>query len=105
MLLRRKEFAMYKSVGLDNTGFKKMIRLETLLYGIKALIWGLSISLLLSYIMYSTFDMKLLTFDPDWLMYGVTVIAVFGILGISMALSISKIKDDNIIEALKEDAV
>ena len=105
VLLRRKEFAMYKSVGLDNTGFKKMIRLETLLYGIKALIWGLSISLLLSYIMYSTFDMKLLTFDPDWLMYGVTVIAVFGILGISMALSISKIKDDNIIEALKEDAV
>ena len=105
VLLRRKEFAMYKSVGLDNTGFKKMIRLETLLYGIKALIWGLSISLLLSYIMYSTFDMKLLTFNPDWLMYGVTMIAVFGILGISMALSISKIKDDNIIEALKEDAV
>jgi putative ABC transport system permease protein len=55
--------------------------------------------------MYSTFDMKLFTFDPDWLMYGVTMIAVFGILGISMALSISKIKDDNIIEALKEDAV
>ena len=105
VLLRRKEFAMYKSVGLDNAGFKKMIRLETLLYGIKALIWGLSISLLLSYIMYMTFDSNLFTFNPDWLMYGITMIAVFGILGISMALSINKIKDDNIIEALKEDAV
>ena len=105
VLLRRKEFAMYKSVGLDNTGFKKMIRLETLLYGIKALIWGIPVSLLLSYIMYMTFDANLFTFDPDWLMYGATVTAVFGILGISMALSINKIKDDNIIEALKEDAV
>ncbi len=105
VLLRRKEFAMYKSLGLDNMGFKKMIRLETLLYGIKALIWGLSISLLLSYIMYMTFDSNLYTFDPDWLMYVVTIIAVFGILAISMALSINRIKDDNIIETLKEDAV
>ena len=38
-------------------------------------------------------------------MYLAVVAAVFGILGISMALSINKIKDDNIIEALKEDAV
>jgi putative ABC transport system permease protein len=105
VLLRRKEFAMYKSVGLENSGFKKMIRLETLLYGIKALVWGISISLLLSYLMFTTFDTRLHTFNPDLLMYVVTTIAVFGILGISMALSISKIKDDNIIEALKEDAV
>ncbi len=105
VLLRRKEFAMYKSVGLENSGFKKMIRLETLLYGIKALVWGISISLLLSYLMFTTFDTRLYTFNPDLLMYVVTTVAVFGILGISMALSISKIKDDNIIEALKEDAV
>lgn len=105
VLLRRKEFAMYKSVGLENTGFKKMIRLETLLYGIKALIWGFSISLLLSYLMYRAFDSNLFIFDPGWLMYGVTVIAVFGILKVSMALSINTIKDDNIIDALKEDAM
>ena len=105
VLLRRKEFAMYKSVGLENSGFTKMIRLETLLYGIKALVWGIPISLLLSYLMYNTLDFKLYTFNPDIIMYAVIVIAVFGILGISMALSINRIKDDNIIDALKEDAV
>lgn len=105
VLLRRKEFAMYKSVGLDEHGFKKMIRLETLLYGIKALIFGIPVSLLLSFYMYSVFDSNLVTFNPDWLMYLIVIAAVFGILGISMALSVSKIKDDNIIEALKEDAV
>ncbi|MCR5208984.1 MAG: ABC transporter permease [Lachnospiraceae bacterium] len=105
VLLRRKEFAMYKSVGMENGGFKKMIRLETLLYGFKALIWGVPISLLLSYLMFNAFDAKLYSFNPDWIMYAVVVVVVFGILGISMALSINRIKDDNIIEALKEDAV
>ena len=105
VLLRRKEFAMYKSVGLENSGFSKMIRLETLLYGIKALIWGIPISLILSYIMYYTLDTELYTFDPDLIMYAIIIFAVFGILGISMALSINKIKDDNIIDVLKEDAV
>ena len=105
VLLRRKEFAMYKSVGLENSGFRKMIRLETLLYGIKALVWGIPVSLLLSFLMYNAFDSGLYTFNPDWLMYAVIVAAVFGILGISMSLSISRIKDDNIIETLKEDAV
>jgi putative ABC transport system permease protein len=38
-------------------------------------------------------------------MYLIVIAAVFGILGISMALSVNKIKDDNIIEALKEDSV
>lgn len=105
ILLRRKEFAMYKSVGLDNGGFKKMIWLEVFLYGFKALLWGIPISLLLSFLMYRSFDSALYTFNPNLLFYGVVVLAVFGILGISMGLSINKIKDDNIIEALKEDAV
>ncbi|WP_026510831.1 ABC transporter permease [Butyrivibrio sp. LC3010] len=105
VLLRRKEFAMYKSVGLDNLGFKKMIWLEVFLYGFKALLWGIPISLLLSFMMYKSFDSALYTFNPNLLFYGVVVLAVFGILGISMGLSINKIKDDNIIEALKEDAV
>ncbi|MCR5501398.1 MAG: ABC transporter permease [Lachnospiraceae bacterium] len=105
VLLRRKEFAMYKSVGLENGGFRKMIRLETLLYGVRALVLGLPVSLLLSYLMYSAFDSELFTFDPDPVMYGAVIMAVFAILGISMLLSVNRIRDDNIIEALKEDAI
>ena len=50
VLLRRKEFAMYKSVGMASGGFKKMIRLETMLYGVKALTIGIPVSLLLSFL-------------------------------------------------------
>jgi putative ABC transport system permease protein len=105
VLLRRKEFAMYKSVGMASGGFKKMIRLETMLYGVKALTIGIPVSLLLSFLMYNAFETSLYTFDPDFMMYGIVSAGVFGILTISMALSINRIKDDNIIEALKEDAV
>lgn len=105
VLLRRKEFAMYKSVGLEDNGFKKMIRLETLLYGITALIWGIPVSLFLSFLMYRAFDSNLYTFDPNLVMYAIVMAVVFGILGISMALSVNRIRDDSIIEALKEDAI
>lgn len=105
VFLRRKEFAMYKSVGLDNKGFKKMIWLEVFLYGFKALLWGLPLSLLISYMMYSSFDSALYSFKPNLDFYFIVIAAVFIILGISMGLSIHKIKDDNIIETLKEDAV
>ncbi|MBQ9589805.1 MAG: ABC transporter permease [Butyrivibrio sp.] len=104
VLLRRKEFAMYKSVGLDNSGFKKMIWLEVFLYGFNALLWGIPTSLLLSFLMYRSFDSALYSFSPNLALYGCVIVAVFVLLGISMALSINKIKDDNIIEALKEDA-
>ena len=105
ILLRRKEFAIYKSIGMASGGFKKMIRLETLLYGIRALVVGIPAALLLSYLMYRAFDEKLYAFDPGWPMYVAVTVAVFAIVGLSMFLSMGKIKDDNIIEALKEDAV
>lgn len=105
VLLRRKEFAMYKSVGMASVGFRKMIRLETFLYGIRALMFGIPVSLLLSYVMYSLFDEKLYAFRPDLLMYVAVIVAVFLIVGLPMLFSVGKIKDDNIIEALKEDAV
>lgn len=50
--LRRKEFAMYKSVGITPAGFNKMICLESLFYGLKALLFGIPISILISFGMY-----------------------------------------------------
>lgn len=105
VLLRRKEFAMYKSMGMASGGFRKMLRLETEFYGIRALIFGIPFSLLLSFLMFRAFDEKIFAFTPDWFMYVTVMAGVFGVVGFSMLLSIYKIKDDNIIEALKEDVV
>ena len=47
--LRRKEFAMLKSVGATQKGFYKMVCLESLFYGLNALIVSVPLSLLISF--------------------------------------------------------
>ena len=69
------------------------------------MLFGIPVSLLLSYLMYCSFDEKLYAFRPDWLMYAAVTVAVFAVVGLGMLRSVNKIRDDSIIEALKEDSV
>ena len=102
--LRRKEFAMLKSVGVTPKGFRKMLRFESLFYGLKALIYGLPLSLIISVLMWKTLTEGFaLAFHPDWRIYLGVVVAVFFITGISMAYATSKVKKDSIIETLKSE--
>jgi len=105
VLLRRREFAMYKSVGMAEDGFGKMIRLETFLYGIRALMIGIPVSILISYVMFRAFDAELYSFNIDWIMYILVIVVVFAIVGASMLLAVNKRKGDSIIEALKNEMV
>ena len=52
MHLRAQEFAMLKSIGMTKKEFNRMIKLESLFMGLKALIIGIPIGLVLSYIIY-----------------------------------------------------
>ena len=55
MILRSKEFAMLKSVGMSSKEFNKMIRLESIMYGTKSLLIGIPLGILGSYGMYKAF--------------------------------------------------
>lgn len=101
--LRRKEFAMFKSIGITPGGFNKMICLESLLYGLKAVIFGIPISLLLSYLMYHFLQSNNVPFTVNIPLYLIVVVVVFLIVGISMFYAVSKTKKDSIVETLKED--
>ena len=103
MALRRKEFAMLKSVGATQKGFYKMVCLESLFYGLKALIFSLPISILVSYGMNCALSSDSFPFELNYLMYGCVILAVFLIIGFSMLYSVKKIKKDSIIETLKQD--
>ena len=103
--MRRQEFAMFRSVGMEQAGIKKMLLLETILYGLRALVIGIPVSVLLSFLMFRTMETRLFAFELNYPMYLAMVIAVFGIIGLSMLLSAAKISDDSIIEALKCDAI
>ena len=102
--LRRREFAMLKSVGLTPRGFNQMINYESIFYGLKALLYGLPVSILISTWMYNGFgNMFKFAFFLPWEEILICVAGVFVIVFMTMMQAGSKLKHDNIIDALKEE--
>ncbi|MCC5892218.1 FtsX-like permease family protein [Exiguobacterium sp.] len=102
--LRRREFAMLRSVGMTPKGFNKMVYYESIFYGVKALAYGLPISVLIMYLIYraqiNTFEAP---FSLPWGDILFVTVVIFLIVGSSMLYAISKVKSDNIIDRLKQE--
>lgn len=104
--LRRREFAMLKSVGMTPGGFNKMINYESLFYGIKAITFGLPISFAVMYIMHLVMKMEFsFAFTLPWKDITIAVAAVFVTVSVSMIYSGAKIKKENIIDTLKQEII
>lgn len=102
---RRKEFAMLKSVGVTPKGFNKMIMFESGLYGIKALVFAIPTSIILSFLMNSTIGTNTLPFIINWQLYLIVIAVVFAIICFTMVYSVKKTNKETIVETLKEDIV
>ena len=103
MALRKKEFAMIKSVGVTPKGFRKMIALESLFYGLKAIIVGVPISVLVCIGMNKTLGSSVIPYSPNLTLYLIVIAAVFLLVGITMLYGLNKSKKDSVIETLKQD--
>ena len=102
--LRRREFAMLKSVGMTQKGFNKMMNFECLLYGSHALLFGLPVSCGVTYLIYlAIMEGFETTFHLPWTAIGIAVLSVFLVVGATMMYSMSKVKKDNPIDALKNE--
>lgn len=102
--LRRREFAMLRSVGMTPGGFNRMVRFESIFYGLKALLFGLPISVAISYLLYQTEQSILISaFTLPWESYGFAVLMLLIIVFTTMLYSTHKIKKENIIDALKDE--
>ncbi|GIQ67193.1 ABC transporter permease [Xylanibacillus composti] len=103
--LRRREFAMLKSVGLTPAGFNRMIRYESVFYGTKALLYGLPVSIVVSWLLHrsfgNTFDFA---FRLPWQEIGICIVSVFVLVFFTMTNASRKLKRENIIDALKMDS-
>ena len=97
---------MLKSVGMTGKEFNNMIRLESIFYGLKSLIIGLPIGLLLSYALYKAFGTSMeITYQIPWTSIGIAVLFVFIIVFITMKYSLNKINKQNIIETIRNDNI
>lgn len=102
--LRRREFAMLKSVGMTQKGFRRMMNYECLLYGSKALLLGLPVSCGITYLIYRAVTTAYETsFHLPWAAIGIAVLSVFLVVFATMMYAMSKVKKDNPIDALKNE--
>ena len=106
MNLRKKEFAMLKSIGMTKKEFNRMIRLESIFYGVKSLIIGIPIGLVLSYGMYNMFKNSMeMEYVLPYKAIIVAIVFVAVVIGIIMRYSMSKINKQNIIETIRNDNI
>ena len=106
IILRQKEFAMLKSVGMSPKGFHKMLFFESLLYGIKSLLWGLPISFVVMALLYLVLRQNFaIPFSVPWLQVAIGICAIFAIVLITVCYGAVKIRKKNVIEGLRKQTL
>lgn len=105
MELRGKEFAMLQSIGMTKKEFDKMIRLESVFYGSKALIIGVVSGTILSYVIYISAGESQLKYTLPLLAIVMSVIVVIILLLGIMKYSIAQIRKQNIIETIRNENI
>lgn len=103
--LRRREFAMLRSVGMSDRDFSKMMNFECAFFGMKTLLFGVPIAVLLSWLIYRGMDAggAKIGFIFPWSSLIISVIGVFFLVFITMLYATRSIKKENIIDALRDD--
>lgn len=104
--LRRREFAMLQSVGLDPKGMMRMMNFECLLYGFKGLLYGLPTSIFVTWLIFRAVSNGIsMGFYIPWYSIAIAVGSVFAIVFATMLYSMKKIRKENTIDALKNENI
>ena len=105
--LRRREFAVLRSMGLTPKGFNRLLQFETLIVGLKALFYALPVSLGIIYLINKSAS-DMVTFSDmmiPWKSIMFAVIGVFVIISITMWYATRRIKKENILDAIREENI
>lgn len=107
MALRKREFAVLRSIGLTRKGFNKILFFESLFFGLKSLIYAIPVSLGVTIIIhYALSDMMSInSIVIPWKAIIISIVSVFVIVLLTMMYSTSKIKKHNIIEQIREENI
>lgn len=106
MELRKQEFAMLKSVGMTTKEFNRMIRLESIFMGVKALFFGIPIGVALSYVIYHFLSKESgIPYKPPVVAIIISIVVVFILISLIMKYSMNKINKQNTIETIRNENI
>ena len=102
IILRRKEFAMLRSVGMSEKGFQRMLNYECLIYGGRSLAIGLPISFIFSFFIHHVINqMVQVDYFIPYFSVLLAIAMVFVVVFITMLYTTRKIRRNNVIEELR----
>lgn len=106
VILRKREFAMLRSVGMSRRGLRKMLKAESLQYGTKALVIGIPVAVLISFAIWRIVSVNIESaFYLPVVPIVIAIAVVFAVIFISMHLAEKRISAANLIDALKDENI
>ncbi len=107
MNLRKREFAILKSIGMTTSEFNRMVRLESVFYGTKSLLIGIPIGIGLSYLIYYYLAKSnlIIHFYIPLIPIIITALTVFLLIFMIMKYSLKKIGKQNMIETIRNENI
>lgn len=104
VMLRTRDFAMLQSVGMTRREMRRMLGFECILYGTRALILGIPVSIFISYLIFDSINQGYpLPFQVPWLPLGIACLSVFVVVFATMAYAARKAGKQQLVEALKNE--
>lgn len=107
IILRRREFAMLKSIGMGNRAFWRMIALECASYALRGLIIGLVLGAGVMFMVFQAMSLSFAGLDFEmplgWVLGAIGL--VVGVLALSTLYALRKSSAGSIVQTLREDAV
>ncbi len=107
VILRKREFAMLKSLGMDEKKIGKMLFLEGIFYGLDAIIYGFLISTVLLYLRYLSdeYARNMQVFAIPWVDYAISIVVVYIMIFSALHSAKKKIENNNIVEVLRNENI
>ena len=107
IILRMREFAVLKSVGMGDRAFARMLVCECASYALRGLVIGSVLAIAVAWLLYQALGIAFegVGFSLPWAYIGAAVALVLVVLAISVAFALRKSHSANVVEALRADAV
>ncbi|MED1780825.1 FtsX-like permease family protein [Brevibacillus fortis] len=103
IIIRRKELAALKSIGMSQRDLKKMIIYEALIYGLSGSLQGIFFGCILSYIIYLAIsDVVKIEWPIPYEACFITFVSALLISFLSVLIPLRKIQKDNLIDVIRE---
>ena len=107
LILRRREFAVLRSIGMGGRAFRRMIAYECASYALRGFLIGFALAALASVGLYQAMALSYSTYEFQLPLpqIGISLVVVLAVILVSVAYALRRCSSSNVVEALRTDAL